>query len=84
MRVSKFQLVVAGAITVIGFSVFGPSAASADQPHMVDARGHLQQSLDDLRMAVPDKGGHRDQAADLVQRAIDQVNQGIEYANTHP
>jgi len=84
MRVSKFQSVVAGAIAVIGFSVFGPSAASADQPHMLDARGHLQQGLDDLRAAVPDKGGHRDQAVDLVQRAIDQVNQGIEFANTHP
>jgi hypothetical protein len=83
LHISKFRLLVAGAITV-GFTVFGPSAAFADQPHMVDGRAHLQQALDSLRMADPDKGGHRDQAIDLTQRAIDQVNQGIEFANTHP
>ena len=42
------------------------------------------QALFELQTADPDKGGHRDIAMNLVQQAIDQVNQGIEYADLHP
>ena len=36
--------------------------------------------LFELQTADPDKGGHRDQAIDLVHRAIDQVNQGHQFS----
>jgi hypothetical protein len=45
---------------------------------MVNARGDLQQAQNALQLAVPDKGGHRVTAINLVQQAIDQVNQGIQ------
>ena len=48
---------------------------------MVNARNDLQQGLTELQQADPDKGGHRYQAINLVQEAINQVNQGIQFAN---
>ena len=84
MQISKLRLAIAGVITAASFTVFGAGAAYAFQPHMVNARDHLNQSLFELQTAEPDKGGHRDIAIDLVHRALDQVNQGIEFADLHP
>jgi hypothetical protein len=84
MQISKFRLAVAGVVTAASFSLAGAGAAYAFQPHMINARDHLNQAIFELRTADPDKGGHRDQAIDLVQRAIDQVNAGIEFADLHP
>jgi hypothetical protein len=83
LRISKFRLIVAGVLTATSFSVLGAGAAYAVQFHMVNARNNLQQGLSDLQQAEPDKGGHRDQAINLVQQAIDQVNQGIQYADAN-
>lgn len=84
MQISKLRLAVAGVVTAASFSLVGAGAAYAIQPHMINARDHLNQSLNELQTADPDKGGHRDQAIDLVHRAIDQVQQGIDFANLHP
>lgn len=84
MQISKFRLAVAGVVTAASFSLAGAGAAYAFQPHMINARDHLNQALIELQTADPDKGGHRDQAIDLVHRAIDQVNAGIDYADLHP
>jgi ABC-type transporter Mla subunit MlaD len=46
---------------------------------MFNARDDLQNALNELQQAIPDKGGHRVQAIDLVNQAIDQVNQGIQF-----
>jgi hypothetical protein len=81
MHISKFRLIVAGLMTAISFSILGAGAAYAAQVHMVDARNDLQQGLTELQQADPDKGGHRDQAINLVQQAIYQVNQGIQFAD---
>ena len=84
VQISKFRLAVAGVITAAGFSIFGAGAAYAIQPHMVNARDHLNQSLSDLQTADPfDSGGHREQAVEMVRLAIDEVNQGIDYAELH-
>jgi len=32
---------------------------------------------------VPDKGGHRDRAINLVGQAISEVQQGVNYAKVH-
>jgi hypothetical protein len=84
VQISKLRLAVGGVITAATFSLVGAGAAYAYQPHMVNARQHLNETLFELQTADPDKGGHRDQAIDLVHRAIDQVNAGIDYADLHP
>jgi hypothetical protein len=57
--------------------------AGADQPNMQAAREHLQQARASLERAEPNKGGHRERAIELVDQAIAQVNEGIEYARGH-
>lgn len=54
--------------------------AWADQPHMQNALNHLNQARSALEQAKANKGGHRENALDLVNRAIDQVQKGMEYA----
>ena len=84
MQISKLQLAVAGVITAAGFSLAGAGVAYAIQPHMISARDHLNQSLSDLQNADSgDSGGHREQAIEMVRVAIDEVNQGIDYAELH-
>ena len=84
MQISKFRLAVAGVITAAGFSIVGAGAAYAVHPHMVSARDHLNQGLSELQIADPfDSGGHREQAVEMVRLAINQVNEGIDYAELH-
>jgi len=84
MQISKFRLAVAGAITAACFGFAGAGVAYAIQPHMVSAKDHLNQSLADLQNADPgDTGGHREQAIEMVRVAIDEVTQGIDYAELH-
>lgn len=51
----------------------------ADQPHMQAALDALHRADKELDMAVPDKGGHRAKAIELVRHAMEQVEKGIEY-----
>ena len=51
--------------------------AAVDQPNMRAALEHLQNARQNLQAASADKGGHRQNALDLVNRAIDEVNRGI-------
>jgi hypothetical protein len=46
---------------------------------MFNARDALQNAQNELEIAIPDKGGHRVAAINLVQQAIDQVNLGIQF-----
>ena len=55
----------------------------AAQPHMVTARNQLRSARSELQAAVADKGGHRERAIDIVDRAIAQVDEGIEYGRSH-
>lgn len=79
MHVSKFRLIVAGVLTAVSFSLLGAGTAYAVQTHMFNARDDLQNALSELQQAIPDKGGHRVSAIDLVNQAIDQVNQGVQF-----
>ena len=60
------------------FGVVCAGTAFAVQTHMVNARGNLNAALNQLNAATPDKGGHRANAINLVQQAIQQVNLGIQ------
>ncbi len=50
------------------------------EPHMEAALRHLQAGRVELERAVPNKGGHRERAIDLIDRAIVQVREGIKYS----
>lgn len=84
MQISKARLTIAGILTAATFSTLGAGTAYAVQEHMLNARNDLQQGLGELQQADSDKGGHREQAINLVQQAIEQTNQGIQYAQQHP
>jgi hypothetical protein len=78
MQISKPQLAVAAVLTAVSFSFLGAGTAYAVQTHMFNARDDLNNAVNELQLAIPDKGGHRVTAINLVNQAIDQVNQGIQ------
>lgn len=53
------------------------SAVLPDQPHMEAALNFLESARSDLQRATADKGGHRANALNLVNQAIDEVKLGI-------
>lgn len=68
-----------------GADVSAPAApVSAGQPNMQHAIDDLNEALAALRDATPNKGGHRERAMDIINQAIGQVQQGIDWANQHP
>jgi hypothetical protein len=71
----------AAGIAVLVGSCLAAGYAIGAQPHMTAALASLQNARAELVQARPNKGGHREQAIDLVDRAIAQVKLGIAYAN---
>jgi hypothetical protein len=70
-------------VFVLG-SMLGAGLASAEnQPHMQDALGALQSAKTALEQAAHDKGGHREKALEHVNHAIEQVQKGINFDDTH-
>ena len=71
-------------LPALGLGVVAAGLGRAqNQPHMRAALGHLQAARKSLEEAEQNKGGHRNKALQLVNEAIRQVEEGIEYANTH-
>lgn len=66
------------AVIVINISILNLTVL-ADQPRMFAARDDLNNALKYLKKATADKGGHREQAMNLVSQAINAVNNGIDY-----
>ncbi|HXZ79408.1 MAG TPA: hypothetical protein VEG30_05715 [Terriglobales bacterium] len=64
-------LVMAGSVV--------PRVSAENQPHMRAALDALQTAKKELQEAEHDKGGHRAQALQLVDQAIQQVKMGINY-----
>jgi hypothetical protein len=65
-----------GAVAVLAV-VFAAGYALAAQPHMEAALHALENARDELKSAEQDKGGHRVQAIELVESAIEQTRAGI-------
>ena len=57
--------------------------AAGDQPFMRAARADLITAKSELQKAIPDKGGHRVKAIQLVNQAIAQVNAGMAFDRQH-
>ena len=51
---------------------------------MSAAMGHLEQAKAELEKAAPNKGGHRERAMQLVDQAMQQVQEGEQYYLQHP
>lgn len=61
-----------------------PAMAFAEpQPNMKEALEHLEKAKASLKAATADKGGHRVKALELVEKAIEQTQKGIEFDNKH-
>jgi hypothetical protein len=72
------------AVVVLALVLLVPQCAfSEDQPHMQEALRHLQAAAEELQRATHDKGGHGEKALELTRQAIQHVNEGIQYDNTH-
>ncbi len=67
----------------VGGATTGVTLAFERQPHMYAARRALFVARNQLEAAQHNKGGHRAAALNLVLQAIQQVDQGIRYADTH-
>jgi hypothetical protein len=65
-------------ITAIA-SGFVAGRASADQPRMQAALGHLKLARTELEHADRDKGGHREAALKFTNDAIAETERGINY-----
>ena len=76
---SKQKLLVG----VLVISSLGIGYAVGAQPRMDAALALLQNARAELEAALPNKGGHRERAIELVDRAIVQVREGIAFAATH-
>jgi len=73
-------LVLAGALTFVSFDSIH-TAHAEPQPRMQSALSMLRQARHQLRLASPDKGGHRAKAYALTNDAITQVQKGIAHDN---
>jgi hypothetical protein len=79
MRFQK-TLIGAGLAVAMVSGVFIGEAV-AGQPHMRNALDALKTARSELEMAEHNKGGHRERAMDLIDRAISEVHAGIDYAD---
>jgi hypothetical protein len=77
MKKNFGKVILGGSLFLLGMLT---SQVMADQPHMQNAKESLRLAREELRQAEPNKGGHRERAIELVDQAIDQVQQGIDYA----
>jgi hypothetical protein len=79
----ELALLATGGVIATGLIAAAKPARAERQPDMARAREALNNALGFLRAASDDKGGHKVKAIALIEDAIRQVNEGIEFANTH-
>ena len=71
-------------VIIAAFLVGGTiGICAADEPHMRAALDHLREAKEQLEKATPNKGGHREKAIELIDRAMGQVKEGIEFGEHH-
>ena len=63
--------------------LYAQNPYAENQPHMQAALQHLRQAAEELQKADKDKGGHRVEALNLTQQAMNHVQAGIQYDNAH-
>ncbi|WP_041367694.1 hypothetical protein [Methylocella silvestris] len=83
MKLTRRDVAALAGSSAIAASLASVSPAAAYQGNMERALGALQDAFGSLQAATPNKGGHRERAMDLIQRAIAQVQEGIDFANAN-
>src|SRR5262245_52924454 len=76
-------LQVAATVAAAAAIALPATSARAEQGNMDRALAALQDALQSLREATPNKGGHKETAVQLIEQAIGEVNAGIRFANEH-
>jgi len=80
----RTRLTHTGIVLTLALMSLAPQHLYAEeQPHMQAALQHLRAAAEELEKADRDKGGHRVQALNLTRQAINHVQAGIQYDNTH-
>ncbi len=80
---SKRFVIPALLMVIVLATGFVAGRATAAQPHMVTALDHLRAARTALDKAEADKGGHRAAAIELTDKAIHEVEAGIDFARHH-
>ena len=81
MKLSRRHIMTGAAVANAAAAVTAP--AMADQGNMDAALRQLQNALDSLHRATPNKGGHKERAVALIEQAMAEVQAGITYAAEH-
>lgn len=76
-------MVMAAVIAVSLATGLGAGFAMASQPQMQNALSALEAAQNSLQQVHMDKGGHAAAARRLVAKAIEQVQDGINYGAAH-
>ena len=80
--VSRRQLVGAAALAAPALAL-STLPAEAYQGNMERALSALEAAMQSLQAATPNKGGHRERAMHLIERATGEVQAGINFAYAH-
>ncbi|WP_160003884.1 hypothetical protein [Rhizobium sp. 18055] len=85
LTLSRRSLIAVSGIALTAGSIAAlvSSPVQADQGNMDAALRQLQNALESLHRATPNKGGHKERAAELVEQAMAEVQAGIAYAAEH-
>jgi len=86
---SRILALCSALVVVIGLGLYSFVHAQTrgmgiHEPHMSAAYGHLEQAKTELERAAPNKGGHRAKAMQLIDQAMQQIQEGEQYAQQHP
>lgn len=76
-------LVLAASLAFVLSTNGNTASADGAQPHMQAALTALRTAQTQLKNAGTDKGGHRKAAIEATERAINQVEKGIEWDRAH-
>jgi len=73
------------AVIVVAMLLVGGTVGicAADEPHMRAALERLREARGQLEKAESNKGGHREKAIELIDRAMEQVKEGIGFGEHH-
>jgi hypothetical protein len=77
------RLVIALLVITAIASGFVAGRATADQPRMQAAIGHLKLARTELEHADRDKGGHREAALKYTNDAIAECERGVRFDRHH-
>jgi len=80
IRFPSRQTILLGIVVAASMGI---GYALGAQPHMDEALSFLRNARAELDRAEPNKGGHRERAIGLIDQAIAQVREGIEFAAHH-